>query len=75
MAGTRDEIDVEFLDPQRMRVILTDGTTLPITNLFDADGEDTDDYEEAWTLVAGTDEAGWYTIAIDRDSLVRHTFH
>lgn len=33
--------------------VLEDGTMLPITNLFDIDGDETDDPDEAVSFVAG----------------------
>lgn len=43
-----------------MVALLDDGTTVPITNLFDADGEETDDPDEAVTFVAGEGDR-WFT--------------
>lgn len=40
--------------------VLSDGAAVPVTNLFDADGEETEDPDEAVTFVAG--EGGrWFT--------------
>lgn len=40
--------------------LLSDGTTVPITNLFDGDGDETDDPDEAVSFVAG-DGDRWFT--------------
>ncbi len=44
-------------------VITEDGQTLPITNMFDADGDECDDVDDAVTCVAGSDKDGlWLSI-------------
>lgn len=40
--------------------LLSDGTTVPITNLLDADGDETDDPNEAVSFVAGEGDR-WFT--------------
>lgn len=40
--------------------LLNDGTTVPITNLFDADGDETDDPDLAVSFVAGEADR-WFT--------------
>ncbi|WP_310540822.1 hypothetical protein [Phenylobacterium sp.] len=40
--------------------LLSDGTTVPITNLLDEFGDETDDPDEAVTFVAG-DGDQWFT--------------
>lgn len=37
---------------------------LPITHLFDENGDNTDDPCEALSCVAGDDEVGWLTLAV-----------
>lgn len=43
-------------------VLLDGGVVVPITNMMDEDGDDTDDPAEAVVCVAGDDCHGWYTI-------------
>ena len=47
-----------------LRVAVTeDGQELPVTNMFDGDGDETDDVDAAVTCVAGPDKDGlWLTI-------------
>lgn len=56
-------LGIELIDLDTRRVVLTDGTILPITDFFDEDGDDCEP-EEAVTCVAGTDEFGWLDIEI-----------
>jgi len=45
--------------------LLSDNTIVPITNLVDVDGEDTDDIHEAVAFVAGSDGVGWFSGDLD----------
>lgn len=55
-------IEVACANRERRVVVTEDGQELPITNFFDADGEDCD-FDEAVTCVAGPDRDGlWLTI-------------
>lgn len=51
-------------------VVLDGGIVLPITNLFDSDGDECEP-DEAYTGVAGTDEYGWitFTVSDEKDSI------
>jgi hypothetical protein len=41
---------------------LDDGTAVPVTNMFDSDGQDTDDFTESASFVAGPGPGGqWWT--------------
>lgn len=56
--------DVEFLSTGAGFVLLDDGTQLPITDYFDADGDDCEP-ARATVCVAGTDDFGWLTIDLE----------
>ncbi len=43
--------------------LLSDGSTVPVTNLYDADGNETDDPNEAATFVAGEGDK-WFSGAV-----------
>lgn len=51
--------DVEAVNVGRRIALLTDGRTVPITNLLDGDGDETDDPAEAVAFVAGADDQ-WF---------------
>ncbi len=61
---THEAADVELIDMEGKRVFLTDGEVVPITDCFDADGDECDP-DEAVAVVAGRDGYGWLTISID----------
>lgn len=44
--------------------LLDDGTIVPVTNLFDADGDETNDPDEAVVFVAGEGDR-WFTGCCD----------
>lgn len=46
----------------RREAVLDDDTVIPITNLLDDEGEETDDPEEAVAAVACEAEDRWHTI-------------
>lgn len=52
---------IAAIDLDYDKVILDDGTELPVTNWFDDDGDECDP-DDAITCIAGTDEDGWLTI-------------
>ena len=41
--------------------LLDDGTTVPITVLVDACGDETTDEDDAVAFVCGSDERGWFS--------------
>jgi hypothetical protein len=51
--------DVQALNLTGRLALLTDGTTVPITNLFDLAGDETDDLAEAVSFVCGTGQHWW----------------
>jgi hypothetical protein len=56
--------DIEALNRDLRIILLDDGKTYPITNWFDAKGDDCDP-DEAEFAVAGPDSSGkWYTIEL-----------
>ena len=65
-------IDVELLNLPERTAILTDGSAVPITNLFDAAGAETDDPSEAVSFVCG---AGSCWISDRIDSFQQATIH
>ena len=60
---------VSVVDLKTLTVTMGDGTVLPITNLFDSDGEDCEP-DDAVAIVAGTDDYGWLDIAISEKETV-----
>jgi hypothetical protein len=48
-----DDIDIHAINLHRRMAVLTDGSYVPITNLIDCAGMDTDNPDEAVTFVAG----------------------
>lgn len=61
--GGDDVIEVSCANRDLRVAITEDGQSLPVTHLFDADGEECDDIEQAVTCVAGPDRDGfWLTI-------------
>jgi len=57
-------LDVEAINVAERIALLSDGSSAPITNLFDADGEETVDADEAVAFVAGAG-AQWFAGRID----------
>ena len=49
--------------------LLDDGTTVPITNLLDEFGDETDDPDEAVTFVAGDGERWFSGLCADYDEV------
>lgn len=59
------QIDVDAINLRRKMALLNDGSTVPITKLFDDDGDDTDDLESAVSFTAGPASNGkWYSGAV-----------
>ena len=48
------------------KVLLDDGSTIPILEYYDRDGEEWDgeDFNDVVAFIAGNDEAGYYTCPI-----------
>ncbi len=59
--------EVACVHRQRREAVTEDGQVLPITNMIDRFGDDTDDVDDAVTCVAGPDRDGrWLTIVFDQ---------
>lgn len=63
-------MDIQALSVPRRLAFLTDGSTVPITNLFDAWGDETDDASEAVSFVCGAGRV-WLSDRLDRFETVR----
>ena len=57
-----DEIDIEAVDRHERIAITTDGDVCSITNMFDEDGCETDDPDEALSAVAALPNGEWAAI-------------
>ncbi len=55
---------IAYVDLGGMFVLLNNGETLPITNMFDADGDECDP-DEAVSVVAGADGLGWWSVPLE----------
>lgn len=64
--------NVRTINLDTLEVLLDDGTVLPITDMFDDDGEECD-ADEAVSIVAGIQGVGF--LAIDMDDLMPITVH
>ncbi len=51
--------DIEAINLVKRVALLADGTCVPITNIFDEDGDETDDINEAVAFVAGRGLDWW----------------
>ena len=58
---------IEIIYPLHNMMIIEGGESVPITNWIDADGEETDDYEEAVSCVAGPTVKGKWLVVIVSD--------
>lgn len=65
-------MEIELIDLEAEVAILSDGSTIPLTNFFDEDGDDCDP-EDAVCCVAGNNDFGWLTISLA--DLDEPTFH
>lgn len=52
--------------------ILSDGSTVPVTNLFDGDGEETNDPDQAVTFVAGDGDRWFAGLCADYEEVRTH---
>lgn len=55
---------IAYVDLGGMFVLLNNGQTLPITNLFDCDGDECEP-AEAVSVVAGADGLGWWSVPLE----------
>lgn len=58
-------MDIQALSLSQRLAFLTDGSAVPITNLFDAWGEETDALEQAVSFVCGAGRV-WLSDRLDR---------
>lgn len=57
--------DIEAINRADMIAVTDDGRVGTITNMFDADGEEADDIEDAIAAVIRLADDEWYTVALD----------
>lgn len=57
--------DIEVINRADRTAVTDDGRVGTITNLFDADGDETDNIEDAITAVIRLADDEWYTIALE----------
>jgi len=55
---------IAYVDLGGMFVLLNSGDTLPITNMFDADGDECD-AADAVSVVEGADGRGWWSVPLE----------
>lgn len=61
------ELEVDILHRGRALAILSDGQEVPITNWFDAGGDETEDGNAAASCVCGPDFDGrWYAVDLSQ---------
>ena len=63
--------DIEMVDLDALTVTMASGVILPITDMFDRNGEDCDP-DEAVMVVAGTDDYGWIDVEVSREKATVH---
>jgi hypothetical protein len=64
-ALTDDDLDVESVNMEQRLAVLSNGVTVPVTKLFDEDGDETDDPCEADTFECGSELTGWFVCLMD----------
>lgn len=57
-----EDLDVEAVNLVEGIARMTDGTTRMITNMFDVDGDDTDDPVAAASVVVKNHDESWLTV-------------
>lgn len=65
-------LDLCVINVSQRLVITTDGRVLPITNMFDCQGEETDDADLAVSAVAGEEDC-WFSFLLS--NFVPTTIH
>lgn len=55
--------------------VLANGVELPITNWFDAEGDETDNREDARVFVCGAVGVGWFVGVFDDYESIAGRFH
>jgi hypothetical protein len=56
------EVAITFISLSGRYCLLVDGTTIPITNMFNDEREPIEDYRDFFVFVAGSDDRGWITV-------------
>lgn len=58
---------IQYFNPETRCVVLCDGTSIDMVQMFDQNGNETDDADVAVSCVAGPDPDGqWYSISLLR---------
>lgn len=60
-----DKLFVVAIRRPTREALLSDNTIVPVTNLLDIDGDETDDIHAAVAFVAGSDGVGWFSGDLD----------
>lgn len=55
---------IAYVDLGGMLILLNSGDTLPITNMFDENGDECE-ADEAVSVVAGSDGLGWWSVGLE----------
>lgn len=61
------ELKIEAINRTRREALRSDGVTVPITKLYDLDGEEVSDPKDAVSFVAGSDKAWFSGLLADFD--------
>lgn len=67
-------VDIYSINLERRLALLDDDAVVPITNMFDADGVDTDDPAEAFTFVCGRHDC-WLSAKVGDFAIGETTTH
>lgn len=57
------DLTIQAINLRQSLALRSDGETVPITNMLDFEGDETEDFEEAVSFVAGSDSA-WFSGAV-----------
>ncbi|MEQ1950943.1 hypothetical protein [Mesorhizobium sp. CN2-181] len=58
-------VEYEAINMTQRLVVLPDGRTLPIVQLLDDEGEEVDEIEDAFIMIAGSPEFGYFEIMLE----------
>lgn len=61
----RKRLPPRHLNLTRRVMEYDDGYQVPITNMLDSEGEETDDPDEAVVVVGGDDQTGWHALRME----------
>lgn len=56
-----DAPDVVAVNLEMRRALLSTGSVVPVTDMFDADGDETEELSEVRIFVCGEEASGWFT--------------